>query len=135
MDRAPSGWVCCRCGFESSPFKSSARRLSVKIYVPASRIDRKNAKVNAINNSNGEVTRHRAPGMEAESTSGGSKEQLFSLLSIVRTCVFSMRENEKRHNSHARGFLLADVVEQGTSLRARLFKAPSAGAGFGLHQA
>ena len=56
MGRAPSGWVRCRCGFESSPFKSSARRPSVEVYVPASRIDRKNAKVNSINNrQHGEV--------------------------------------------------------------------------------
>ena len=55
MDRAPSGWVRCRCGFESSPFKSSARRPSVEVYVPVSRIDRKNAKVNAINPPPGEV--------------------------------------------------------------------------------
>ena len=55
MDRAPSGWVRCRCGFESSPFKSSARRPSVEVYVPASRIDRKNAKVNAIKFSHGEL--------------------------------------------------------------------------------
>ena len=46
--RAPSGWVRCRCGFESSLFKSSARRPSVGVYGPASRIDRENAKVNVI---------------------------------------------------------------------------------------
>ena len=56
MDRAPSGWVRCRCGFESSPSKSSARRPSVGVYVPASRIDRENAKVNAISISPGEVS-------------------------------------------------------------------------------
>jgi hypothetical protein len=39
--------------------------------------------------------------MEAESTSGGSKERPFFLLSIVRTCIFLMQENEKRHDSHA----------------------------------
>ena len=55
MDRAPFGWVRCRCGFESSPFKSSARRLSVGVYVPASRIDRENAKVNIFKFPNGEV--------------------------------------------------------------------------------
>ena len=44
MDRAPSGWVRCRCGFESSPFKSSARGPSVEVYVSAPRIDRKNAR-------------------------------------------------------------------------------------------
>ena len=48
MDRAPSGSVRCRCGFASSPFKSSARRPSVGVYVPAPRIDRKNAKVNIV---------------------------------------------------------------------------------------
>ena len=55
MDRAPSGWVRCRCGFESSPFRSSARRPSVRVYVPASRIDRENAKVNILKFSPGEV--------------------------------------------------------------------------------
>ena len=55
MDRAPLGWVHCRCGFESSPFKSSAKRPSVEVYVPAPRIDRKNAKVNIISFSHGEV--------------------------------------------------------------------------------
>ena len=54
MDRAPSGWVRCQCGFESSPFKSSARRPSVEGYIPASRIDRKNAKVKGINRWYGE---------------------------------------------------------------------------------
>ena len=55
MDRAPFGWVRCRCGFESSPFKSSTRRLSVGVYVPASRIDRENAKVNIATFWYGEV--------------------------------------------------------------------------------
>ena len=57
MDRVPSGWARCRCGFESSPIKSSTRRPSVEVYVPASRIDRKNAKVNAITFWDGEVGR------------------------------------------------------------------------------
>ena len=35
---------------------------------------------------------HRAPGMEAESTFGGSKERPFFLLSIVRTCIFLMQK-------------------------------------------
>ena len=56
MDRAPSGWVRCRCGFESSPFKSPARRPSVGVYVPASRIDRENVKVNIIKFWYGEVS-------------------------------------------------------------------------------
>ena len=52
---------------------------------------------------------HRAPGMEAESTSGGSKERpFFSSItsSIYRAYMyffmrFLMQENEKRHESHA----------------------------------
>ena len=61
MDRAPSGWIRCRCGFESSLFKSSARRPFVEVYVPASRIDRKNAKVNAIKFSPGEAQKDLGP--------------------------------------------------------------------------
>ena len=55
MDRVPSGCARCRCGFESSPFKSSSRRPFVEVYVPASRIDPQNAKVNAIKFWDGEV--------------------------------------------------------------------------------
>ena len=44
---------------------------------------------------------HRAPGMEAESTSGGSKERPF-FSSIYRAYMhFLMQENEKRHDSRA----------------------------------
>ena len=66
MDRVPSGWVRCRCGFESSPFKSSARRTSVGVYGPASRIDPENAKVKAITFPDGEV--RTAPGARAAAT-------------------------------------------------------------------
>ena len=54
----PSGCARCRCGFESSPVKSSTRRPFVEVYVPAPRIDPKNAKVNAIKFGDGEVV-HR----------------------------------------------------------------------------
>ena len=55
MDRAPSCWVRCRCNFESSPFRSTARRPYAGVYVPASRVDRENAKVNIVQFWHGEV--------------------------------------------------------------------------------
>ena len=53
------------------------------------------------------LPRDRAPGMEAESTSGGSKERFFS--SVYRAYMFfSIQENRKRHDSHARFHDFAD---------------------------